>query len=77
MAKNWKYQIERKIGEKNWSIFDQICLIFDQIWPIFGFARLFSQVSRDCETISESRLARDHARLCHTTEKALFKKVWL
>jgi len=70
-----KYQIQNKIGEKKidqyLTRFAQFLAKFDQNWPIFGSARLSSQVSRDCETIFESRLARDHARLCHTRLKVI------
>ena len=59
---------------KNIGQFWQNLVNFDQNLPIFAFARLSSQVSRDCETKSESRLARDRARLCHTKLKPLIEK---
>ena len=62
----FKVKLVKTIGHF-WKYFTKL----DQNLPIFGFARLFSQVSRDCETISESRLARDRARLCHTNSKIM------
>ena len=46
-----------------------------------AIARLYPQVSRDCETKSESRLAQDCARLCHTNFIEMIwnmphKKIW-
>ena len=54
-----------------WLIFGSI---LGQFWHNFTVCETLCQVSRGCETIFESRLARDRARLYHTKINLFQKK---